>query len=271
LVTSWAASRATIGAPLLSLEAVSVAYGRAVVVADVSLQVDRGEIVTLTGPNGAGKTTLLRAISGLTPARAGRIWFDGRRIDRLATYRTVELGIAHVPEGRMVFGDQTVEDNLLLGGYGRHLRGERRAVRRDVEALMERFPILGARRRLPAGLLSGGEQQQLAIARGLMARPRLLLLDEPSLGLAPARVSDVFRTLVELQREGLTILLAEQHATRALKVAGRGYVLQAGRVRAGGTAEELRRSGAVSRAYLGTGLSSEATDPGPVRPEDGAD
>ena len=237
--------------PLLALEHVSVRYGRVEVVHGVSLRVAEGEIVALVGPNGAGKTTLLRAISGLTPASDGAILFAGRRIERLPTHRIAGLGIAHVPEGRMVFGDQTVEDNLRLGAFPRYFRSDRREIQRHAEALMERFPVLGQRRRQLAGLLSGGEQQQLAIARGLMARPRLLLLDEPSLGLAPTLADQVFGIVSELGREGVTIVLAEQRAFRALEVAEHGYVLQGGRVRAAGSRADLLRDPEVTRAYLG--------------------
>jgi branched-chain amino acid transport system ATP-binding protein len=238
---------------LLTLEQVSVCYGQVEVVHAVSLRIGEAEIVALTGPNGAGKTTLLRAISGLTPASGGAIHFGGRPIERLPTYRIAGLGIAHVPEGRVVFGDQTVEDNLLLGAFQRWFSADRAAIRRDAERLMERFPVLGRRRAQLAGLLSGGEQQQLAIARGLMSRPRLLLLDEPSLGLAPALVGQVFDGLADLRAAGVGVLLVEQHALRALAVATRGYVLQAGRVRVEGPSAELRQDPSVARAYLGPG------------------
>lgn len=235
---------------LLALEDVSVEHGRVEVVHGVSLELAAAEVVGLIGPNGAGKTTLLGAISGLVPPR-GRVWFGGRRIDRLPAYRIAGLGIAHVPEGRIVFGDQTVEDNLLLGAFRRHFRADRREIRRDVESLMERFPVLGARRRQLAGLLSGGEQQQLALARALMARPRLLLLDEPSLGLAPALTARVFEELARVRDDGVAVLLVEQMAYRALRIATRGYVLQAGRLRAEGPSEQLLRDGELDRIYLG--------------------
>ncbi len=236
----------------------SVRYGRVEVVHGVTIHVDQAEIVALTGPNGAGKTTLLRAISGLTPASSGTIQLGGRPIERLPTYRIAGLGIAHVPEGRVVFGDQTVEDNLLLGAFQRWFAADRAAIRRDAERLMERFPVLSRRRTQLAGLLSGGEQQQLAIARGLMSRPRLLLLDEPSLGLAPTLVDRIFDGLHDLRADGVGVLLVEQHALRALAVAARGYVLQAGRVRAQGPSSELRRDPEVARAYLGGARRQEA-------------
>ncbi len=236
---------------MLALEAVSVAYGRLEVLLQVTLRISAGEIVALIGPNGAGKTTLLRAISGLVPVVGGQIVFDGRRIDTLPTYQIAGLGIAHVPEGRLVFGDQSVEDNLRLGAFQRYFRAGRREVERDIARVGERFPILGQRRQQLAGLLSGGEQQQLAIARGLMARPRLLLVDEPSLGLAPAVASAVFETLNDVKREGVAVLLVEQRAYQALQIADRGYVLQAGRIRLEGASGELLSNPEVTQAYLG--------------------
>ncbi len=236
---------------MLALEAVSVAYGRLEVLLQVTLRISAGEIVALIGPNGAGKTTLLRAISGLAPVVGGQIVFDGRRIDTLPTYQIAGLGIAHVPEGRLVFGDQSVEDNLRLGAFQRYFRAGRRDVERDIARVGERFPILGQRRQQLAGLLSGGEQQQLAIARGLMARPRLLLVDEPSLGLAPAVASAVFETLNDVKREGVAVLLVEQRAHQALQIADRGYVLQAGRIRLEGASGELLSNPEVTQAYLG--------------------
>ena len=236
---------------MLALEAVSVAYGRLEVLLQVTLRISAGEIVALIGPNGAGKTTLLRAISGLAPVVGGQIVFDGRRIDTLPTYQIAGLGIAHVPEGRLVFGDQSVEDNLRLGAFQRYFRAGRREVERDIARVGERFPILGQRRQQLAGLLSGGEQQQLAIARGLMARPRLLLVDEPSLGLAPAVASAVFETLNDVKREGVAVLLVEQRAHQALQIADRGYVLQAGRIRLEGASGELLSNPEVTQAYLG--------------------
>ncbi len=236
---------------MLALEAVSVAYGRLEVLLQVTLRISAGEIVALIGPNGAGKTTLLRAISGLAPVVGGQIVFDGRRIDTLPTYQIAGLGIAHVPEGRLVFGDQSVEDNLRLGAFQRYFRAGRRDVERDIARVGERFPILGQRRQQLAGLLSGGEQQQLAIARGLMARPRLLLVDEPSLGLAPAVASAVFETLNDVKREGVAVLLVEQRAYQALQIADRGYVLQAGRIRLEGASGELLSNPEVTQAYLG--------------------
>ncbi len=236
---------------MLALEAVSVAYGRLEVLLQVTLRISAGEIVALIGPNGAGKTTLLRAISGLAPVVGGQVVFDGRRIDTLPTYQIAGLGIAHVPEGRLVFGDQSVEDNLRLGAFQRYFRAGRRDVERDIARVGERFPILGQRRQQLAGLLSGGEQQQLAIARGLMARPRLLLVDEPSLGLAPAVASAVFETLNDVKREGVAVLLVEQRAHQALQIADRGYVLQAGRIRLEGASGELLSNPEVTQAYLG--------------------
>lgn len=245
--------------PLLLVDEMSAGYGAAIAVQRIRLRVGEGEVVALVGANGAGKTTILRAISGLLRPSDGVVELDGRRIDRLGTHAIVDLGIAHVPEGRGIFGDQSVEDNLLLGAFRRYARGDRREIGRDAEGLMLRFPILGARRRQPAGLLSGGEQQQLAIARGLMGRPRLLMLDEPSLGLGPLLVRQVVETIAELRREGVSILLVEQLAFRALEVADRGYVLQAGRIRAEGTAAALMAEGEVARSYFGTGGGLPAT------------
>jgi branched-chain amino acid transport system ATP-binding protein len=244
---------ADVDQPLLELRRVSADHGGPDVVADIKLVVGEQEIVALTGPNGAGKTTLLRAITGLVRVGRGEIWFGGRRIDGLPTYRVASLRIAHVPEGRRVFADQTVEENLRLGAFSRLFKPDRGSIGRDAEALMERFPILGRRRRQPAGLLSGGEQQQLAIARGLMARPRLLLIDEPSLGLAPHLIDQVFETLAQLRSDGVAVLLVEQHANLALSIADRGYVLRSGRIRREGPAQTLLADPTIVGAYLGTG------------------
>jgi branched-chain amino acid transport system ATP-binding protein len=242
---------ADVDPPLLDLREVSAHYGGPEVVAEVNLRVREQEVVALTGPNGAGKSTLLRAITGLVQVGRGEILFGGRRIEGLPTYRIVSLRLAHVPEARRLFADQTVEENLQLGAFSRYFKPDRASIRRDAEALMERFPILGQRRRQPAGLLSGGEQQQLAIARGLMARPRLLLVDEPSLGLAPLLVDQVFDTLAQLRSEGVAVLLVEQHANLALSIADRGYVLRSGRIRLEGPAQTLLADLTTLGAYLG--------------------
>jgi branched-chain amino acid transport system ATP-binding protein len=214
----------------------------------LELEVRTGEIVALLGANGAGKSSVLRAISGLIPVAGGRILLNGLDLTERPAYARPRLGIGHVPEGRLVFGDQSVQDNLRLGAFH---RGERRAVEQDLQALLTRFPSLAERRRTLAGSLSGGEQQQLAIARALMCRPRLLLLDEPALGLAPIVVDQVFGLLAALRSEGLTILLVEQLAQRALVSADRAYVLTAGRVALEGAARDVAADPRLEAAYLG--------------------
>jgi branched-chain amino acid transport system ATP-binding protein len=232
---------------LLAVEGLDGHYGRVAALRAVSLTVAAGELVALVGGNGAGKTTLLRTVSGVRPASAGRIAFDGRDITRLTPARRVAQGIVQVPEGRQVFAPLSVEDNLLLGTYARG-----RAERADgLERAYHMFPALKQRRSAPAGALSGGQQQMLAIARGLMARPRLLLLDEPSMGLAPLLIAEIFAAIQALKRAGTTILLVEQNAAQALKVADRAYVLETGRVVLSGTGAELAANEQVKAAYLG--------------------
>ncbi len=233
---------------MLRLERVSAAYGRIQALRDVSLEVPAGSVVALLGANGAGKTTTLRVISGLLRPTAGAVYLDGRRIDRLPPEAIVRLGVAHVPEGRQVFADLTVGENLMLGAYARR---DRRNIPADLERVFNLFPVLRERRKQLAGTLSGGEQQMLAIGRALMARPRLLLLDEPSLGLAPMVVREIFRTVRRINAEGTTVLLVEQDASRALQVAQTAYVLQTGQVVLWGPAAELRQNEAVRRSYLG--------------------
>jgi branched-chain amino acid transport system ATP-binding protein len=235
---------------MLTLKSLQAGYGRVPVLKGVSLHVRAGEVVTLIGGNGAGKTTTLRAISGLLPPRKGTVEFDGQDLTRMPAERIVTLGLALVPEGRRVFASLSVTANLELGAYHRRDKGE---VRRDLEAMRQRFPILRERSHQAAGTLSGGEQQILAIGRALMARPRLLMLDEPSMGLAPRMVTQVYEILAELKAGGTTILLVEQNARAALKVADRGYVLETGRIILDGTAAELREDPEVQRAYLGKG------------------
>jgi ABC-type branched-subunit amino acid transport system ATPase component len=230
----------------LDVRELGVAYGRMEVVHGVSFEVKRGEVVVVIGANGAGKTTTLKALAGLLPAR-GEVRFEGATVSGRAAHWIARHGVALVPEGRMVFADQTVLDNLQLGAYGRRDA----EVGADIERHFARFPILRERQRQPAGTLSGGEQQMLAIARALMARPRLLLLDEPSLGLAPRLVAEVFAALARLRDEGLTLLLVEQMAEAALAIADRAYVLEQGRIVLSGTAEALRRDERVAHAYLG--------------------
>jgi branched-chain amino acid transport system ATP-binding protein len=243
---------------MLELAGVSVARGASTVLHELDLQVAAGEIVALLGANGAGKTSTLLTISGLLRPRRGRIGFsaDGARHDlaRLEPEAIVALGIAHCPEGRQVFGALTVRENLLLGAY---LRRDA-AIARDLAAMEARFPVLAERRQLPAGTLSGGEQMMLAIARALMSRPRLLLLDEPSLGLAPQLVDAVFDIILELRRDGTTVLLIEQNAAMALEIADRAYVLDQGRIAVGGPAHQLARDPAVQAAYLGLGAERAA-------------
>jgi branched-chain amino acid transport system ATP-binding protein len=235
---------------MLTLKSLQAGYGRVPVLKGISLHVRVGEVVTLIGGNGAGKTTTLRAISGLLPPRKGTVEFDGQDLTRMPVERIVTLGLALVPEGRRVFSTLSVTANLELGAYHRRDKGE---VRRDLEAMRQRFPILKERAHQAAGTLSGGEQQILAIGRALMARPRLLMLDEPSMGLAPRMVTRVYEILTELKAAGTTILLVEQNARAALKVADRGYVLETGRIILDGTAAELREDPEVQRAYLGKG------------------
>ncbi|MBI2525173.1 MAG: ABC transporter ATP-binding protein [Candidatus Rokubacteria bacterium] len=216
----------------------------------VSLRVAPGEITCILGPNGAGKTTLLYTIAGILRPRSGSITFEGRELAGLSADRVVTRGISLVPENRLVFPHMTVRDNLVAGAYGR-LRRERAAVGVDVESMFARFPILAARAQQPAGTLSGGEQQMLAVARALMARPRLLMMDEPSLGLAPMIVEQIFEIVERLNREGITVLLVEQNARMALGIAHRAYLLEQGRIALSGTAAEVAADAAVSRAYLG--------------------
>jgi branched-chain amino acid transport system ATP-binding protein len=238
-------------APLLAVEGLRVSYGPVAAVRGVSLAVRAGEVVALLGANGAGKSTLLRTISGLIRPRAGRVHLAGRAIDRLAPTRIVRLGIAHAPEGRRVFGSLSVADNLRLGAAARR---ERAGLAEERERLLDLFPILRERLHQAAGTLSGGEQQMLALARALMAKPRLLLLDEPSLGLAPLMVRAIFGTLAGLKRDGVTMLLVEQNVAAALELADRAYVLRTGEIRLEGAAAELRADPErIAHAYLGTG------------------
>jgi branched-chain amino acid transport system ATP-binding protein len=236
---------------LLALAGVRVSYGRLAVLRGVSLHVDQGEIVALLGANGAGKTTVLRTVCGLLRPDGGRVTLGGRDIAGARPEDLVRDGVLQVPEGRQIFGPLTVEENLTLGAYWRFRSGRGREAREDLERVYEMFPILRERRRQRGGSLSGGEQQMLAVGRALMARPRLLLLDEPCLGLGPRVVRQVMATVADLRRQGVTILLVEQNALAALRVADRGYVLETGKVVLEGTAEELMRNRDVRRAYLG--------------------
>ena len=232
----------------LVVEALDVYYGAVHALKGVSLRVEPGEIVTLIGANGAGKTTLLRTISGIVPSRSGAVNFEGKAIIRLPAHEIVGLGISQSPEGRMVFANLSVEDNLELGAYRRR---DRAGIREDREKVFHLFPRLLERRKQLSGTLSGGEQQMLAMGRALMSRPRLLLLDEPSLGIAPLLVRDIFRTIAEINRTGTTVLLVEQNAHMALGIAQRGYVLETGRVVLEDTAAKLAANDEVRAAYLG--------------------
>ena len=232
---------------MLSVENLRSGYGRIEALHGVSIEVAEGEIVALVGANGAGKTTLLRAISGVQPISGGRIRFRGRPIEKLPAHARVALGIAQVPEGRQVFAPLSVEDNLRLGGWTRPA-AEFDAALASVLAL---FPMLADKRRAPAGALSGGQQQMLAVGRALMAKPRLLLLDEPSMGLAPILVDQILDAVAGFKQAGLTVLLVEQNARAALTIADRGYVVETGRITAGGRGAELLADGRVRSAYLG--------------------
>ena len=235
---------------MLSLEALEVRYGPVAALRGIDLALDEGEAVALLGANGAGKSTTLRTISGIVRPRAGAVRYRGRPIHQLDPGDIVELGVAHCPEGRRVFAGMTVLENLRLGAGRRRDEG---GVREDLDRMSELFPVLGERRQQRAGTLSGGEQQMLAIARALMSRPRLLLLDEPSLGLAPLLVKIIFETLAELKRQGVTLLLVEQNARVALDLVDRALVLRTGNVAASGSAAELKQDPQVVEAYLGGG------------------
>lgn len=233
---------------ILEIKNLCVNYGGIQALKNINLVVNNGEIVTLIGANGAGKSTTLRAISKIVNPRSGEIIYQGRNIIRRQPHEIVQLGIAHCPEGRRVLARQTVYDNLLLGAY---IHRDRAQIKADIERQFERFPRLAERRNQLAGTLSGGEQQMLAIARSLMSRPKLLLLDEPSLGLAPAIVREIFRIIENLRATGVTILLVEQNANLALQIADRGYVLEAGSIVLTGAASELINDERVKKAYLG--------------------
>ena len=235
---------------MLSIEGLKVAYGHVEALRGIDLEARQGEITAIIGSNGAGKTSTLMAISGLAPISAGDIRFEGQSIARRRPHDITRLGITHILEGRQLFADQTVADNLLLGGYTR-LPRHRARVAELIEREMTRFPILRERRAQLAGTLSGGEQQMLAIARGLMSEPRLILMDEPSMGLAPLVVKEIVSTIRTLREEGATIVLVEQMAAVALRLADRAYVLENGQIKLSGTGAELAHTPEVRRAYLG--------------------
>lgn len=240
---------------MLELSAVNAHYAKNQVLRAVDLRVGAGEVVALIGANAAGKSTTMRLIAGLKRATSGSIRLDGIEIEALSTPRRVRLGIALVPEGRQVFAQSTVLENLTMGAYH---RPDRNDIRHDINAMFAMFPRLGERRNQRAGSMSGGEQQMVAIARGLMAKPKCLLLDEPTLGLAPVIVDEISLTVMKLAREGMTILLAEQNAAMALDVASRAYVLAAGAIAAEGTPEQLKASPVVEQLYFGAGPAEAA-------------
>ena len=233
---------------LLELKDIHTYYGKIHALKGLSLEVKEGEIVTLLGANGAGKSTTLNTICGLTPPRFGEVWLDGRRIDGVKPNLITEAGVAQSPEGRRIFPRMSVRENLEMGAFARN---DKEGIARDLEWVLELFPRLGDRQRQQGGTLSGGEQQMLAIARALMARPRILLMDEPSMGLAPLLVETIFEVVRQLHKEGVTILLVEQNALIALSVASRGYVMQTGEIILANTAEALSRDEMVRKLYLG--------------------
>lgn len=248
--------------PLLEVRDLHAGYGKAEALRGVTFEVGAGEIVVLLGANGAGKSTTLRVLSGLLRPWSGEVHLDGEDVGRQPAHRLVQRGMAHVAEGRQLFPGLTVEKNLLLGGYS---RPDRRHLREELHEVYDRWPVLGQRRNARAGTLSGGQQQMLVIAQGLMARPRLLLIDEPSLGLAPTLVAEVFAVISDLRSGGLSILLVEQLVRKALEIADRGYVLARGEIAVAGTAGELRADPAVQQAYLG-GHIAPTTEPQSNRP-----
>lgn len=233
---------------MLKVSNLSAGYGRINVLQSVSLEVPRGTICGLLGPNGAGKTTLVKAISGLVPRRSGSIVFDGNSIDHLAAEKIVALGMIQVPQGRLLFPELTVEENLQMGAY---LKGSRQKYNVSLKKVQDLFPILAERRRQLAGTLSGGEQQMLAIARALMSRPRFLILDEPSLGLGPRIVDEIFSVIKRINEENTTVLLAEQNARKVLTIAQQCYIIENGRIAVQGVATHLLEDEQVRRSYLG--------------------
>jgi branched-chain amino acid transport system ATP-binding protein len=242
---------------MLTIRNLDVAYGAVTVLRRVSLHVNPGQVVAIVGANGAGKTTLLKAVTGLVRPHGGDISLNRESILGSRTERIVAMGVSLVPEGRHVFGDLTVRDNLSLGAHVQYRRGRRDEVRQDLERIFAMFPVLEQREKQLAGTLSGGEQQMLAMGRALMARPSLLMLDEPSMGLAPLVVKAIFDIIVRISRAGSTVLLVEQNARAALKIAHRGYVLETGRIVLQGTSEELLANQDMQRAYLGKDARAE--------------
>jgi branched-chain amino acid transport system ATP-binding protein len=233
---------------MLEVKDLEVSYGKIVAVKGITFSVEQGQVVSLIGTNGAGKTTTLRTISGLLRPSGGEITFMGQRIDRVPAHDIVTMGLAHSPEGRRIFPRLSVEENLLLGAFARN---DSAAIRKDLDAAYELFPILGERRKQPAGTFSGGEQQMLAMGRAMMSKPKLLMLDEPSMGLSPIMMKRIMSTVTELQKQGTTILLVEQNAQAALKRADYGYVLEVGQIVLSGSGRELLVNDDVRKAYLG--------------------
>ncbi len=236
---------------MLRIESANAFYGAIQVLRNISIHVSAGEIVTLLGANGAGKTTLMKVISGIHPLRKGRVLLNGQSIAGVAAEKILRLGVGHVPEGRQIFGPLSVMDNLVLGAYSRHRRDGKKEIAGDLESILGLFPVLRDRKGQRAGTLSGGEQQMVAIGRTLMSRPSLLLLDEPSMGLAPKIVAEIFQVVQSLKERGTTILLVEQNAKAALRIAERGYVLETGRIILQGETQDLLNNKDVQRAYLG--------------------
>ena len=233
---------------LLEVKGLEVYYGVIQALKGISFEVGNGEIVTLIGANGAGKTTTMQSIMGLIPARSGVLLYDGQEITKMPCHKIVHKGIVQVPEGRRIFQELTVYENLLMGAY---VQKDMKKIRQDMEEIYHRFPRLAERRRQVAGTLSGGEQQMLAMGRAMMSHPRLLMLDEPSMGLSPLLVDQVFSIIKELHQSGITILLVEQNAEKALKIADRAYVLENGEIRYSGTGSELAGSETIKKAFLG--------------------
>ncbi|MFR9795628.1 ABC transporter ATP-binding protein [Streptomyces sp. MS06] len=233
---------------LLEVEDLRVAYGKIEAVKGISFKIDAGEVVTLIGTNGAGKTTTLRTLSGLLQPTTGKITFDGQSLRKTPAHKIVSLGMAHSPEGRHIFPRMTIEDNLHLGAY---LRNDRQGIEKDIRRAYELFPILGERRRQAAGTLSGGEQQMLAMGRALMSQPKLLMLDEPSMGLSPIMMQKIMSTIAELKSQGTTILLVEQNAQAALSLADHGHVMEVGNIVLSGSGQDLLHDESVRKAYLG--------------------
>jgi branched-chain amino acid transport system ATP-binding protein len=233
---------------MLEVKELKVAYGRVRAVKGISFSVDQGQVVTLIGTNGAGKTTTLRTLSGLLPVESGEIWFDGKRIDGTPAHEIVRLGVAQSPEGRRIFPRLSVEENLMLGAFARR---DRAGIQRDLRRVYDLFDVLASRRTQAAGLFSGGEQQMLAIGRAMMSSPKLLMLDEPSMGLSPIMMQRIMTTIAELKSEGVTILLVEQNAQAALSLADYGYVLEVGKIVLHDTGVNLLTNENVRKAYLG--------------------